>query len=107
MSPNQNKGVDMYIIRNVFQTKPGKAKELVRLFKESSRYMQGDGIGKTRLLTDVSANFWTVILEMEVRNLATYEQMADYSTRPEVREIMKDYMTLVEGGYREIFKVEE
>ena len=95
----------MYLVREVFQTKPGKAKDLVKIFKEAGKIMEG--MGNTRIMTDAVSNYWTVILEMEVENLAAWEKMAGTTQKPEVKEIMKDYMTLVEGGYREIFKIEE
>jgi hypothetical protein len=97
----------MYLVREVFLTKPGKAKDLVKVFKETGKLMAKDGMGKTRIMTDVVSNYWTVILEMEVENLAEWEKMAGTTQKPEVREIMKDYMTLLEGGHREIFRIEE
>jgi hypothetical protein len=97
----------MYLVRDVFQTKPGKAKDLVKIFKESGKFMPKEGIGKTRVITDVVANYWTVVLEIEIENLSVWEKMSGFTSKPEVREIMKDYMTLVEGGHREIFKIEE
>jgi len=44
---------------------------------------------------------------MEIPNLATLDRWSGSSTTPEIRDAMKDYMTLVEGGHREIFKIEE
>ena len=95
----------MYLVREVFQTKPGKAKDLVKIFKEAGKHMEG--MGKTRIMTDAVSNYWTVILEMEAVSLAAWEKMAGTTQKPEVKEIMKDYMTLLEGGHREIFKIEE
>jgi hypothetical protein len=97
----------MYLVRDVFQTKPGKAKDLVKIFKEAGKFMPKEGMGKMRITTDVVSNYWTVVLENEVESLSVWEKMAEFSSKPEVREIMKDYMTLVEGGHREIFKIEE
>jgi len=42
----------MYVVRNVFKAKPGKAKELVAKFKQAERFMQGEGVVKSRILTD-------------------------------------------------------
>lgn len=95
----------MYLVREVFKTKPGKAKDLVKIFKEAGKHVEG--MGKTRIMTDAVSNYWTVILEMEAESLAAWEKMAGTTQKPEVKEIMKDYMTLLEGGHREIFKIEE
>ncbi|MDR3609767.1 MAG: hypothetical protein P4L27_04345 [Ignavibacteriaceae bacterium] len=97
----------MYLIRDVFQTKPGKAKDLVKIFKNVNQYMPKEGLGTTRVMTDVVSSYWTVVLETEVESLNYWEKMSSFSQKPEVKEIMKDYMTLVEGGHREIFKIEE
>ena len=97
----------MYIIRDIFRTKPGKAKDLVGRFKKTIPIMQKEGFQNPRVMTDIVANYWTVILEAEVDNLGTFEQHSrNFTSRPEVAEIMKGYMDLVDGGHREIFKVE-
>jgi len=96
----------MYLIRNVFNCKPGKAKELVAKFKGAEKYLSKEGIVKSRVMTDVVSGFWTVVTEFEVPDLATWDQMSGTTTNPEIKEAMKDYMTLVEGGYREIFRIE-
>ena len=100
-------GVFMYLVRNVFNCKHGKAKELVAKFKVAEKYLPGEGIIRSRVMTDVVSGFWTVVTEFEVPNLATWDQVSGTTSTPEIRDAMKDYMTLVEGGYREIFKIEE
>jgi len=97
----------MYLIRNVFNAKPGKAKDLVAKFKSAEKYFQKEGIVRSRVMTDTVSGFWTVVTEFEVPNLATWEQMSGTNSNPEIKDAMKDYMTLLEGGYREIFKIEE
>ena len=37
----------MYLVRDVFQTKPEKAKDLVKLFKEVNKFIPKEGVGKT------------------------------------------------------------
>ena len=93
----------MIVIRNVFQCKPGKAKDLVATMKETFAKMPD--MPKPRLMTDVSAGFWTVVLETEAESLDAWEkQMA--GTSADARRAMSSYMDLVTGGYREIFRVE-
>ncbi|MBV8517808.1 MAG: hypothetical protein JO197_10455 [Acidobacteria bacterium] len=97
----------MYVIRDVFQCKPGKAKELAERFKKTFASMeQHDGFSNNRVLIDVVANYWTVVLESDAPSLEDFERhMREYSARPEVQEIMSGYMELVVGGHREIFRV--
>lgn len=96
----------MYIVRDVFQCKPGMAKELVKKFKLTTPYMEKTDVSSVRILTDIVSDYWTVVLEIELDSLAKFENMKGFTSKPEVKEIMKDYMTLVESGQREIFFVE-
>ena len=96
----------MYLIRDTFQCKPGMAKDLVQKFKGTIPYMEEQNFKNIKLLTDVVSNYWTVVLEAEVDTLTEFENRKGFTSKPKVKEIMKDYMTLVEGGKREIFNVE-
>lgn len=96
----------MYLIRDIFFCKPGKAKQLVNLFKQTIPFMEEQQIMNVRIMTDVVSNYWTVVLEGEVSSLSEFEDHRGFTSKPEVREIMKDYMTLVDGGKREIFQIE-
>ena len=97
----------MIVVRNVFRCKPGKAKELVKKFKETIPTMKKAGGGEFRVLTDVSATFWTVVFENDVASLEAWEKMFEkMGTQPEMRKAMEGYMDLVDGGHREIFRIE-
>jgi len=97
----------MLLIRDVFRCKPGKAKELADRFKRTVASMEEhDGFRNSRVMVDLVANYWTVVLQAEVESLADFERhMASYSSRAEVQEIMAGYMELVEGGHREIYRI--
>jgi hypothetical protein len=101
----------MIVVRNVFQLKFGKAREAVALMKEGlaiqKRVMAGTDFS-TRVLTDVTGPFYTLVLEMTAPNVAAVE-----STMPRLFED-KDWQAnyqkvgaLVESGYREIFTIVE
>jgi hypothetical protein len=98
----------MFVIRDVFTAKPGKAKALAQVFKKSNEYLkQKQMVGNARVLTDFVASYWTVVTETEVEDLAQYTNMVTgFTSSPEMAEIFKGYMDLVEGGHREIFRVE-
>ncbi len=54
----------MYLIREVFQAKPGKAKDLVKMFKAAMVHFQKEqGISNVKVMTDVVSNYWTVVVE--------------------------------------------
>jgi len=105
----------MYQIRDVFYAKPGKAKELVKLFKAMTGEMERSGIKNVKILTDSVSSYWTVIIESEVEDLnsflnvahnASKEVMKGNKMKEETRAPSPDYRDLITGGYREIFRVE-
>lgn len=101
----------MTVIRNVFRLKFGKAREAVALFKEGIAIQKRVGAGldySTRLLTDVTGPFYTVVLELNVPNMAAFEAaaprlMGDKDWQANYQKIAP----LVESGYREIFTLVE
>jgi hypothetical protein len=96
----------MYLIREVFKCKPGKAKELVKKFKEASKFME-DEMKNLKIMTDIAAAYWTVVMEFEIEDLGEFaKEVRGGTSQPEMEEIMKGYMDLVDGGYREIFLIE-
>lgn len=97
----------MFVIRDVFRARPGHAKDLVAKFKKAMPHMSAPGMGKSRVMTDTVAGYWTVVIENEVENLQSYFDMANSRpSSPEIEEAMKGYMDLVYGGHREIFRIE-
>ena len=97
----------MYVVRDIFQTKPGKAKELAAKFKAAAPHLEQMGMKNMRVLTDAVANYWTVVAEGEVESLDHYFEMARHEREhPEIAAAMQGYMDLVKGGRREIFRVE-
>ena len=97
----------MYVVRDVFRCKPGKAKLVAEMFKSTIPSMEKtDNLRNCRVMVDAVAGYWTVVLEAQVETLAEFEgHMASFGTRPEVQEALRGYMDLVEGGHREIFRL--
>ena len=96
----------MYVIRNVFQCKPGKSKALIEKFRAAHDLMKKDIALDDRILVDEVAGFWTVVVEVNVENIAEFEdRMKERGTRDDVQQAMAGYMDLVDGGYREVFRV--
>jgi hypothetical protein len=95
----------MFVIRNVFKCKPGQAKHVIEKFKKAHELMAAAGF-KERILVDEIAHFWTVVVEVEVEDLAGFDKsMHEYGSRADIQQAMDGYLDLVDGGYREIFRV--
>ena len=98
----------MYLIREVFQAKPGKAKDLVKMFKAAAPHFEKMGQMKSmKVLTDIVSTYWTVVVESETEDIGSFfANMRSATMSDELKDIMKGYMDYVEGGRREIFMVE-
>ena len=97
----------MFMVRDVFRCKPGKAKELAARFKELIPDMErNDRFRNCRVMVDAVAEYWTVVLEADFERLEDFEQhMSGFGQRDEVRRVMAGYMELVDGGSREIYRL--
>ena len=98
----------MFLIREVVNCRPGKVGELVSKFKAVGTAMERMGIEPFRIYTDVSGErFWTLVLESEAETLDAFrDQEARIMADDEIRQAMSGYHDLVEGGRREIYKLE-
>ena len=99
----------MFLIRDVFRCKPGKAGALARMLLATVPSMEtADGFRNVRVMTDYVAAYWTVVLQAEVEDIGKFEgHMRSFSSRPEVKQALAGYMELVDGGHREIYKIVE
>ena len=98
----------MLLIRDLMYCKPGKVRPMVEKFLALAKLSEKQGMGKMRVMTDVSAErYWTVVAETEVANLEQHAEMARKSMQmPEFQEAMKGYHDLVAEGRREIYTIE-
>lgn len=97
----------MFLIRDVFRCKPGKAGALAKKFLATVASMEReDGFRNIRVMTDYVATYWTVVLQAEVDEIGRFDHhMREFGARPEVQEAMAGYMDLVDGGHREIYRI--
>jgi hypothetical protein len=95
----------MFVIRNIFKCKPGQAKNVIEKFKAAHALMSDLGLGE-RILVDEVADFWTVVIEVNVEDLSVFAKaMQERGSNADVQAAMAGYLDLVESGYREIFRV--
>ena len=102
----------MFLIREIMYCKPGKVRPLVDKFIAMSRLGEKLGMPRMRIMTDFCAErYWTIVSEMEVSDLQSFEQMmaappGSEEDMKQFEEIMKGYHDLVDHGKREIYKIE-
>ena len=100
----------MVVMRNVFQLKFGKAREAVAIMKEQVAQLQQQ-VGRevqAKLLTDMTGDFYTVVLELTCPSLGWFEQNgAKIMGDPQWQATYQKLVPLVESGRREVFNVVE
>jgi len=97
----------MLMIREIMYCKPGKVRPMVEKFVAMSAVMEKKGLGKMRVMTDVSAErYWTIVAEFEVESLDKFMAMDSSPDMKELEPLMKGYHDLVDHGRREIYKIE-
>ena len=96
----------MILVRNVFQLKFGKAREATALIKESEAMMKRHGGAPTRFLSDLTGQFYTLVMEISYDSLSAMENaQRDVMGAKEFAEWYQKFTPLVESGYREIFTI--
>ncbi|MSP14007.1 MAG: hypothetical protein EXR62_13760 [Chloroflexi bacterium] len=96
----------MILVRDVFQAKYGKADELVVLFKEARLKWPAIAQYGSRVLTDASGPFFTIVTETEVVSFAEWERtIAEVFSLPEFGNWFTRMQPLVESGRREFYNI--
>ena len=102
----------MYLVREIFNCKPGQVRPMVDKFMKMGKLGQKVGMPRMRVMTDlVGEQYWTVVAEMEVPSLQAFEEMmknpqGSPEDMKQMEELMKGYHDLVDHGRREIYKIE-
>jgi hypothetical protein len=97
----------MLVVRDIFQLHFGKAREALELLKEIKPHMDAMGFPVFRVLTDyIGVEYYTLVLESEVENLADFESMLAKETQnPEWRAWYAKFSLLCHSGQREVLRV--
>jgi hypothetical protein len=100
----------MIIVREVLTAKPGKASRLAKLFKKA--FVNEPNF---RVMTDLVGDYNTVVMEIQAKDLAEFEQqLKKYETGEmfsnldaETKEEMSKYTDMYLTGSREIYQIVE
>jgi hypothetical protein len=95
----------MIVVRDIFQLKFGKAKEAMALWKEGVDIIKKSGFKPDRMLTDLTGQYYTLVMESSFKSLADYENMdMSHTESAEWRTWYQKFVPLVESGRREMFR---
>jgi hypothetical protein len=98
----------MIVVRNVFQLKFGMAKDAKALVKENQDLMKKYGQTTSRFMTDLTGEFYTLVMETSYENLTAFENSSkDVMGVKEFGQWYSKFVPLVKSGQREIFNIVE
>lgn len=98
----------MIIERNTFHLHFGKAREAIALWQEVKPAIQRMGYPGPLILTDLTGEFYTLVVEFAWNSLAEWESAASKTGQSqEWREWYARFVPLVHEGRREVFKIVE
>lgn len=98
----------MYMIRDVFHCKRGKAPEIVKDMEAFNETGLSAGIKPGRIYVDMTGRFDTVVMELEVESLDQYYKMERglyVEPDPETAQLTTHLNDATATGYREIYEV--
>jgi len=99
----------MIVVRFVFQTKWGKAQDVVDELKQNADSMR-NFVGadvRVRILTDLSGPFHTVVQELEVESLAEWERLRQAMfSNPDFQNRQASENMPFESGHTEFYTLE-
>ena len=98
----------MYVIREILNCKPGKVRQVVESFRTISTALEAMGRPPFRLLTDVTGEpFWTLVAETTVETVDEFFEMERaVMSKESVRTSTAGFHELIQGGRREIYRVD-
>jgi hypothetical protein len=98
----------MILVRDIFQLKFGKAKEAITLWKEGTKILKKADINVSRILTDLTGQYYTLIMESTYDSLTAFDAaMKKEVATDEWKAHYQKFVVLVDSGRREIFNIVE
>lgn len=93
----------MILVRDVFQLQFGKMRDALAVLGEMRDIERASGYDVTRVLTDLTGPYYTLVMESTFESLADYERGLQFTD--EWRAAYAHFVPLVLGGHREILRV--
>jgi hypothetical protein len=98
----------MILVREIFQVKFGRMKEAKALWTGALKSMPAQGGSRPRLLTDLTGQYYTLVLESTFKDLGDFEAfLHSEMSSSAMSEMYPKFVPLVDSGRREIFTIVE
>jgi hypothetical protein len=98
----------MIRVRDVFQIEPVHMQDAKALASRMFDALGDEGRGRFTMMTDLVADFFTLVFESDHEDLAAFEAtFADTMSNPDAREFYVKFRATIVSGRREIFTIVE
>lgn len=98
------KGVAMIIVRDLFHIQPDQMKKAKELTQEGCEIMRRQGYSSVRVMTDLTGDYYRLVLEGEYKSLADFEAaLKKVQANRKWQQFYPKLRKLILGGHREIF----
>ncbi len=98
----------MFIERNEFRLKFGKAKDAIALWKEIMKLMKAKDVKDFRVLTDLTGPSYTLVLESSLEDWKEMDtHRSQWAADPKFHELYQKFIPLCESSTKTFYKVEE
>ena len=96
----------MILVRDVLKIAPDHMKEAKQLAKETREMSKRQGGAEILLMTDLTGNFYSLVMESRYDSLSHYEEsMKRVMSSKEFQKSYPKLRKFVRGGQREIFSI--
>ncbi|MFZ1683189.1 MAG: NIPSNAP family protein [Candidatus Zixiibacteriota bacterium] len=96
----------MIVVRDIFQIKFGKMRDVIAIWRDGQEILKRTGHQPHRVLTDLTGQYYTFVLESSFNSLAEFEAgHQGTGASEEWRKFYDRFTLLVDSGRREIFNV--
>jgi hypothetical protein len=95
----------MILVRDVFQVKFGRMKEALEAWKEMEKVSPMPAENRYRMLTDLTGQYYTLVLEGTFKDLTDYEDFLRREMAGAGNVYHRKFVPLVDTGHREIFAI--
>jgi hypothetical protein len=93
----------MIVVRDIFQVRFGKMKDALGIWKEMGKLMPAEARNRTRILTDLTGQYYTLVMEGTHKSISDWESSMAQMGDPAMGALYQKFTLLVDGGRREIF----
>ena len=94
----------MIVVRNLFHIQPDQMQKAKELAQEGREIMRHQGYSAVRVMTDLTGEYYTLVLEAEFKSVSDFEAgMKKLQSNRKWQKFYPKFRKMILGGRREIY----